>query len=170
MLECYAGGRARQPTQAIIHLSIQALLKGHSYLHEVVGLERGAADKATVDIGVGEELFGVGRLAAAAIEYAGLVGHLFAILLSDESTDVGVDFLSLVGSGGLAGADSPYWFVGYDYFLELLGGEVEETILNLTAYHFELFAGLTLIEDLAAADDGADLVLEQLVNLYSYVL
>ena len=76
-----------------------------------------------------------------------------------------MDFLSLVGSGGLAGADSPYWFVGYDYFLELLGGEVEETILNLTAYHFELFAGLTLIEYLAAADDGADFVLEQLVDL-----
>ena len=64
--------------------------------------------------------------------------------------------LSLLGSGGLAGADSPNGFVGEDDFAKFFSREVEEGLLDLFGDNLVVGAVLTLLQNLADAEDGGE--------------
>ena len=144
------------------------VLERLSYSDEVVGIERGATNQSAVDIGVGEEFFSVRRFAAAAVENGGFLSHFVTIFFGNEAADKGVHFLSLVGGGGAAGTDGPYWFVGNYDVGKIDGREVEEAVGDLALNHFELFVGFAFFEHFATANDGAYVLCEQLVDLGGY--
>ena len=64
-----------------------------------------------------------------------------------------MDFLGLLGCGGLARANGPDGFVGDDDFAEILFREVEHGAFQLGLHHLVLFAGLTLLERLTNAEN-----------------
>lgn len=70
-------------------------------------LQRSAADKETVDIGLLGKLAAVLLVDAAAVQDAGLLRSLGRDLLLQPLADGGVDLLSLLGGSHLAGADGP---------------------------------------------------------------
>ena len=132
------------------------ILEGQGDLDEVVGLEGGAADEAAVDVGLGEELLGVGGLAGAAVEDRGVVGDGLAEQAGEDVADVGVDLFGLGRSGGLAGADGPDGLVGDDDLLHILGAEVGEDGLGLVFDDLEVLAGFALVKVLSDAEDDAE--------------
>ena len=136
------------------------VLERQGDLDEVVRLERGAADEAAVDVGLGEELLRVGRLAGAAVEDRGVVRDGLVEEAGEDFADVGVDLLGLGRRGGLAGADGPDGLIGDDDLLHVLGGEVLEDGLGLGGANGEVLAGLALVEVLADAEDDAETRLE----------
>src|SRR3954449_141582 len=81
---------------------------------KAVGLQRGAADQAAVDVGLGEEALGVLGLHAAAVLDSDAVGEVLVPHFGKGLADEGVDFLGLGVGGGAAGADGPDGLVGDD--------------------------------------------------------
>ncbi|MNH10311.1 hypothetical protein D3C79_697850 [compost metagenome] len=78
---------------------------------ECLGIQRGAADQAAIYVLLGEQLRGVVRLDAAAIQQAHACRRL-GILRGQQLANVRVHRLGLRRAGGLAGANRPYRFVG----------------------------------------------------------
>ena len=93
---------------------------------EVSYAEGSTTDKATVYVGVSEELLSVRGLAATTIEDRGVVSHFLAELLGDYRADVSVNLLSLLCSSGLTSTDSPYGLVSEYNLREVLSRETKE--------------------------------------------
>ena len=125
---------------------------------EVSALQRSTADEATVDIGLGKEFRSIAGLAGATVEDGSVIGYSLTVLLSDDAADIGMDFLSLLGSGGLTGTDGPDGLVGDDNLTEVFLREVENTSLKFCLYHFVLFAGFALSQTLTNAEDDLQVV------------
>ena len=83
--------------------------RGH-HAEELFRLERGASDEATIDVRLGEQLAGVGRLDAAAVEDPQLTAY-HSIIPGDACAEDGMDLLRLGRRSGLPGADGPDRFV-----------------------------------------------------------
>ena len=81
---------------------------------KVRSLQGSTADEAAVHILLAQQLLAVLGVHAAAVLDGGSLGHSFAVDLADDLADLSADFLSLVGSSGLAGADGPDGLVGDD--------------------------------------------------------
>lgn len=120
-------------------------LEGFGDSDKIICLEGSTTDKATVNVGVGEKFLGVAGLAAAAIKDAGLVSYFFAVFLSNEATDEGVNFLSLFGSGGFASTNGPDGFVSNDDIGKLLSGEMEKAVGDLFFDNIELTVGFAFL-------------------------
>ena len=105
-----------------------------------------------------KELAGVAGLAAATVEYGGVFGYFFAVFFGDDAAYVFVDFLGLLGCGGLASADGPDGFVGHDNFAKVFGGEVEQSVFELGFDYIEVLAGFALFEYFADAEYGRQAV------------
>ena len=77
-----------------------------------------------------------------------------AVQLADDGTDGLADLAGLLGSGGLAGADSPQGLVGDDHVTHLVGGHAGQSALDLVSDQLHGHAQLTLLQALAHTDDG----------------
>ena len=99
--------------------------------HEVGAFEGSATDEAAINVRLGKEFGCVGGLAAAAVENRGVVGYFLAVLFGDYVADMCVHVFGLLCGSGLAGADSPYGFVGENELAEVFGAETEESLFNL---------------------------------------
>src|SRR5579871_3515553 len=77
---------------------------------EVLGLQAGAANQAAADMRHGEQRCGIGRTHRAAVEDADPLPRV-AKLTDELLTDEGVHGRDVLFGGGLAGADSPDWFI-----------------------------------------------------------
>ena len=64
-----------------------------------------------------------------------------------------MNLLCLLGCGGLACADCPYWLVGYDDVFPLVCREMEYAAGELCLAYGFLLVSLTLFEALADAED-----------------
>lgn len=148
----------RNPAAIVMNGEEYGSVESFNDTHEVGALEGSATDETTVNIGFCEDFAGIGGLAAAAVEDAGVVGDLLAVLAGDDVADVGVHVLSLVGGSGLAGTDSPYGFVGEDHVAEFFRSELEESLFNLGLNHIVVAAVLALLEHFANAEDGLETV------------
>lgn len=84
---------------------------------KVLGLERGSADEAAVNIRLGQELIAVLIVHAAAVKDADSPCGARIIHAADYGTDLAADRLGLLGGGGTAGAYGPDGFVGDDALL-----------------------------------------------------
>src|SRR5687768_18046673 len=91
--------------------------RGGGYGEEVVRDEGRAPDQATVDIGLCEQLGGVGGLDAAAIQDGQRAGDS-SIPGADFATQERMYLLRLLRRGGAAGADRPDRLVGQHRALE----------------------------------------------------
>ena len=137
---------------------------------EVVCLEGCAADKAAVDVLLGEEFLGVGRLAASAVEDCGVLGYCLTELLGEDLADAGVDFLGLLSGSGLACADGPYRLVSHNDLGYFLSGEVVEDVLGLLGNDLEVLSGLSLLKVLTYAEDHAETCGESELGLLDELL
>lgn len=81
------------------------------------------------------------------------VRGVLAVKSLDKRTDNGADLVRLLGSCGLARADSPDGLVGDDDVLELVSGYAAESYLGLRADYLRGDAVLALGEDFADAED-----------------
>src|SRR3984893_1456235 len=79
---------------------------------ELIRLQRGATDQTAVDVRHCEQLGRLARPDAAAIKNA-RDGRDSSIPGRDAGADELVHILRLLGRGGAAGADRPYWFVSH---------------------------------------------------------
>ena len=61
--------------------------------HEVAGLQRGVADEAAVDVGLGEQFGCVAGLAAAAVQDSGVICISAVIDISPSNLDSSLCFL-----------------------------------------------------------------------------
>ena len=87
---------------------------------EEVGLEGCSADKSSIDVGLGEQILGVGPLHTATVLNADGLGNGLADILAHPLTDVGVGLLSHLGGGGKTSADGPNGLVGNGDVLPIL--------------------------------------------------
>src|SRR5699024_10425414 len=118
-------------------------------LGELLGLQGGAADECTVDVGLAHQLDHVGGLHAAAVQDAHRIGDRVAVLLAQRLTDRVADLLRVVRAGHFAGADRPDGLVGDDDLRRLLGGEALRPAAELGEGEGHVVAGLALLERLA---------------------
>ena len=81
------------------------------------------------------------------------------------TTDEGVDFLCLFGSGSLASTDSPYRLVSQDDLTEILSGKVEQRTSDLSVYYLEVLTGFSLFQNLTDAEDRSQTVSQSQLNL-----
>ena len=121
---------------------------------ELVRLEGGTTNEATVHVGLAEQLLRVLGVHAAAVLDGQRLGSVLTVQLAHHLADGSADFLCLVGGGSLAGADGPDGLVGDDHVLQLLGGDTVQSDLHLHADQFLGDTLLTLGQALAHADDG----------------
>lgn len=70
-------------------------------------LQRGTTDEETVNVGLLGEVAAVLLVDTAAVQDTGLLSSLGRDLLLQPLADSGVDLLSLLSGGDLAGTDSP---------------------------------------------------------------
>ena len=70
-------------------------------------LQRGTTDEETVNVGLLGEVAAVLLVDTAAVQDTGLLSSLGRDLLLQPLADGGVDLLSLLSGGDLAGTDSP---------------------------------------------------------------
>jgi len=87
---------------------------------EEVSLEGSSTDKSTIDVGLGEQILGVGALHTATVLNADGLGNGLADILAHPLTDVGVGLLSHLGGGGKTSADGPNGLVGDGNVLPIL--------------------------------------------------
>ena len=127
---------------------------------EVGSLQRGTANKSTVDIRLGEKFGSIAWLAATSIEDGCVFSSLFAILVCHDRTNVGKHFFSLVACSCLAGADGPDGLVGKNDILPLLSCKVEYGTVEFSLDHLILFLSLALFERFTAAEDNLQAILE----------
>ena len=106
---------------------------GVDYSGELLCDERSSADKTAVDIGLSEQLCGVLVVHRSAVLDNDSVRGVLAVKSLDKRTDNGADLVRLLGSCGLARADSPDGLVGDDDVLELISGYAAESYLGLRA-------------------------------------
>src|SRR5690348_2347560 len=83
---------------------------------EIVRIQTGPADQCTVDVRLGEQLTGVARLYAAAVQNSDLCGGLIIVSLSEQPAKISVDLGSLLRRGDFSRADCPNRFIGDDGF------------------------------------------------------
>jgi len=81
---------------------------------EELWLERGTADKEAVDVLLLGQLLAVGASDRPTVDDAGGLGHGSGDILNKPLPQGGVDLLSLLRGGGLAGANGPHRLVGND--------------------------------------------------------
>ena len=85
------------------------------YLDEALRLERGSADKHTVDVRLEDDALCILGLYAAAVQYDELIGRLCAIAFRREAAYELADLFRVGVAGRLAGTDGPDGFVGDDH-------------------------------------------------------
>ena len=142
-------------------------------LHKLLGHEGRAADEASVDVGLGQQLGGVLLVHGPAVLDRDAPGHPGAVQGADGGADVGADLTGLLGGGGLAGADGPDGLIGDDAAAQLVGGHAVQGALHLEGDPLAGDSGLPLLQALAHADDGihagvqygVDLLVDCLVGL-----
>jgi len=141
---------------------------------ELLSNEGSTTDEETVDVGLSSKLVSSGRSDGATIDDTDAVSDGSRDVLAEPVTGPDVGLLSLVGSGGLASADSPDRLVGDDDtgpVLRLLdalsksghlGGDDVLGLVGLT-----LGKKLTDAEDdvQAVVESGGGLLSEELVSL-----
>ena len=122
------------------------------------GLKGGTTDEETVNVLLLGELVAVLLADTATVDDSGVVRSGLADLLSEVLTDGGVDLLSLLSGGDLAGADGPDGLVGNDNLapvLDLLGDSAE-----LVGNDIDGLVGLSLLKGLANAENDTESVVE----------
>jgi hypothetical protein len=122
------------------------------------GLQAGTANEETVNVLLLGELVAVLLADTATVDDSGVVRSGLADLLGEVLTDGGVDLLSLLSAGDLAGANGPDGLVGNDNLapvLDLLGDSAE-----LVGDDLDGLVGLSLLEGLANAENNAEAVVE----------
>ena len=77
-----------------------------------------------------------------------------------------VHVFGLLCGSGLAGADSPYGFVGENELAEIFGAEAEESLFNLLFNYIVVCAVFAFFENFADAEDGGKAVGECEFNLF----
>ena len=87
---------------------------------EEVRLERSSADKSTIDVGLGEQILGVGTLHTTTVLDADSLGNGLADILAHPLTDEGMRLLSHLGGGSETSADGPNGLVGNGNVLPIL--------------------------------------------------
>jgi hypothetical protein len=118
------------------------------------GLQAGAADKETVNVGLLSEVLAVLLADGAAVDNTGGLGDLLAKLLAHPLTDTLVNLLRLLGGGDLAGADGPDGLVGDDDLAPVLDLLADGS--KLTDDDLHGLASVALLESLTAAEDDVD--------------
>lgn len=87
---------------------------------EEVSLKRSSSDKSTVDVGLGEQILGVGTLHTTAILDADGVGNGLADILAHPLTDESMRLLRHLGGSSETSADGPNGLVGNGNVLPIL--------------------------------------------------
>lgn len=129
-------------------------------------LERSATDQEAIDVGLLSELLGVAAVDGATVDDTDSLSFRGAEGGGCPLADEGVDVLGLLGSGGLAGPDSPDGLVGNDSAAgPLLGDELGDG-LELSTDDLLHLAGLTLLEGLTDAEDDLQAGLEGSLCLF----
>ena len=137
-----------------IWTSVRLLLSsGGDDACEIGSLESRTTDKTAVDILLGEELSSIARLHGATILDTDRLSRLGADELCERLADKGMDLLSLIGRGGLAGADRPHRLVRNHELVAISGGDILEADVHLALDDFVELSGFALLERLADAHD-----------------
>ena len=95
-------------------LSEQQLLSGIDDIGKF-GLQRGAADQKTVNVGPRRQILAILAIHRAPVENLDLVGHLGADVVLDPDAELLVNVLRLLGRRHHAGANCPDGLVGDDF-------------------------------------------------------
>jgi len=122
------------------------------------GLQRGTTNEETVNVLLLGELVAVLLADTATVDDSGVVRGGLADLLGEVLTNSGVDLLSLLSAGDLAGTNGPDGLVGNDNLapvLDLLGDGAE-----LVGDDLDGLVGLSLLEGLANAENNTEAVVE----------
>ena len=122
------------------------------------GLQRGTTNEETVNVLLLGELVAVLLADTATVDDSGVVRGGLADLLGEVLTNSGVDLLSLLSAGDLAGTNGPDGLVGNDNLapvLDLLGDGAE-----LVGDDLDGLVGLSLLEGLANAENNTEAVVK----------
>src|SRR6478672_7538721 len=98
---------------------------------ELVHLQGGASDEASVDVRLVHDPADVGGLDRPAVEDAERVGRGVAVHLAHPLADGRAHLLRVIGGRDLACADGPHGLVGHHETRDLLRGEAVERAVDL---------------------------------------
>src|SRR6478752_5756705 len=132
---------------------------------ELVDLQAGAPDEASVDVRLLHDPADVRGLDRPAVEDPQAVGRTVAVHLADALADRRADLLRVVRGRHLARADGPDGLVGDHEARDLLGGEPVERAVELREREGHVLAGLAYVETLPDAHDRGHPGVERLVGL-----
>src|SRR5690348_8483997 len=163
------GSRCAEPTL----LSLRRQFTIPADLSELPGVEAGSADEGAVDVRQRHDRRDVAGLDGPAIQDTHTGGRFGAMKLRNPRPDRRRRLLHVVGSGHLAGADSPDRLVGDHHRRHVLGLESLEALVELAHAEAEMLPGLANLERLPQAQDrrepgpqrGQRLGVDQVVGL-----
>ena len=129
-----------------------------------LGLERGAADKETIDVRLRRQHLGVGCRDGATIDDAGRGGDCRRDVVVQPVAQLGVHLLCLLGGCNLARADRPDRLVRNDKLRPVgaNGGSVRRELLR---HNIERLAGVALLQRLAECCDDSDARIKRRLGL-----
>src|SRR3954452_19781066 len=81
---------------------------------KIVGIQTCPADQSAVDVRLREQLAGIARLHAAAVQNADLRGGFIIVSLGEQPAKISVDFGRLLSPSSFSGSDRPNGFVSDD--------------------------------------------------------
>ena len=122
---------------------------------KIFRFQGGSSNQTTIDIGLAEKFFRIGRTAGTAIENGAVVGNGLVEFGGYQLADKGEHVLCLLRTGGPSRSNGPDRFIGNDDFLEVVGREVENSLFQLCFDECIFGACLTDGECLSAAIDGS---------------
>src|SRR5215468_12376472 len=122
-------------------------------LRELVAVQAGAADQGAVDVRLGDDAVGVGRLDRPAVEDADAVGEPTGVQLREPGPDLAAHLLRVLRRGDLAGADRPHRLVGDHDVSGLLGRDPGQVGVELGHAVRDVLPGLPHGQSLAHAQD-----------------
>lgn len=128
-------------------------------------LQAGTADEEAINVGLLAQLLAVLLANTTTIQDAGLICSLVIDSLLEPLADSGVDLLSLLSSGDLAGANGPDGLVGDNNLGPIASANLGLEGIQLLSDNRNSGASLTLLERLAAAPDDADAVVGGVLGL-----
>jgi len=131
---------------------------------ELLSNEGGTTDEETIDVGLGSKLVSSSRSDGTTIDHTDGLRNLVGLsvdVLAEPVTGPDVGLLSLIGSGGLASADSPNRLVGNDNTSPVLGLlDASSKSSHLGGDDVLSLVLLTLGKKLTNAEDDVETVLK----------
>lgn len=141
---------AAWPVRDVMHKPLCRLLLSVDDLNKF-GLQRGAADEESIDVGLRSEFAAVGGGDRASVLDSQRGRNFSRDVVDEPLPQGGVNFLCLCWSGGLAGADGPHWLVSDDDVSPVF--DLSGDGLHLTEDDFLGLAGFAFLKGLSDAGD-----------------